>query len=109
MLVESPSLLKPGDRTGAAEKIQSALSRSTRDTDIMGWYRDGAVIGVIFTELPLIGTSISKMLSAKVNSALHDSLGADRAGDVALSVHIFPDHSEGDKGEGAGVGAISAM
>jgi hypothetical protein len=105
MLVESPSLLKPGDRTGAAEKIQYALSHSTRDADIRGWYQDGAVIGVIFTELPLAGPSISK-ISAKVNSALHGSLGADRLGNVALSVHVFPDHCEGCKGEGSGVEAI---
>jgi hypothetical protein len=108
MLVESPSLLSAGDRTGAAEKIQYALSRSTRDTDIRGWYQDGAVIGVILTELPLAVTSISEMLSAKVNSALHDSLGAERAGDVALYFHVFPDHSESDQGEGAVVEAISA-
>ena len=38
MLVKSPGLLKYGNQTGATEKIQHALSRATRGTDIKGWY-----------------------------------------------------------------------
>lgn len=93
MLVESPSLLKAG-QTGPAEKIQSVLFRATRKTDIMGWYRDEAVIGVIFTEFPLAETSALNMLSDKVNSALCDSLGAERVSQIGLSVHVFPEQSE---------------
>src|SRR5437870_8287486 len=33
------------------QKIVSALSFSTRDTDISGWYKDNSVLGVIFTEI----------------------------------------------------------
>ena len=105
MLVESPTLLTPGDRTGSVDEIRHALARSTRDTDIKGWYRDGTVIGVIFTELPLVGTSIPKILSDKVQSALQKSLGAERVGNVALSVHVFPIVSEGAQGEGTGAEA----
>src|SRR5580700_424455 len=53
MLLESPSLLGRGEQTGAADKIQYSLCRSTRETDIKGWYQDGAIIGVIFTEIPV--------------------------------------------------------
>ena len=95
MLVESQSLLKPGDHVGAAEKIRCALSRATRETDIKGWYRDGAVIGVIFTEIPLAATSVVQILSRKVNHAFHAELGA-QAGELELTFHVFPDHPEGD-------------
>jgi exopolysaccharide biosynthesis polyprenyl glycosylphosphotransferase len=97
MLIESQSLLKPGDQVGAAEKIQCALSRATRETDIKGWYRDGAVIGVIFTEIPLASISIVQILSRKVNHALHAELGA-QADELELTFHVFPDHPEGDEG-----------
>src|SRR5437879_13686961 len=33
------------------QKIVSALSFSTRDTDISGWYKDDSVLGVIFMEI----------------------------------------------------------
>ena len=97
MLVESQSLLKHGNQTGAAEKIQCALFRATRATDIKGWYRDGAVIGVIFTEIPLTETSVVQVLSGKVNHALHAALGG-QVSEVDLSFHVFPDHSEDDDG-----------
>jgi hypothetical protein len=97
MLVESQSLLKHGNQTGAADKIQSALSRATRETDIKGWYRDGAVIGVIFTEIPLAETSVVQVLSSRVNHARHAVLGAQVSG-LDLSFHVFPDHSEDDEG-----------
>jgi len=97
MLVESQTLLKHGEQTGAAKKIQQVLSRVTRETDIKGWHQDGAVIGVIFTEIPMAETSIVQILSRKVNHALNATLGA-QFGKVGLSFHVFPDQSEGDEG-----------
>jgi lipopolysaccharide/colanic/teichoic acid biosynthesis glycosyltransferase len=97
MLAESQSLLKHGNQTGAAEKIQSALARATRETDIKGWYRDGAVIGVIFTEIPLAETSVVQVLSSRVNHALRAVLGA-QVSELDLSFHVFPNHSEDDDG-----------
>jgi exopolysaccharide biosynthesis polyprenyl glycosylphosphotransferase len=98
MLVEFQNLLKHGSQTGAAEKIQSALSRATRETDIKGWYGDGAVIGVIFTEIPLAETSIVQILSRKMKHELQGVLGGQQVNEVALSFHLFPDNREGDAG-----------
>ena len=107
MLVEFPNLLK--HQRGAAEKIQFALSRSTRETDIKGWYLDGAVIGVIFTEIPLSEASVVKILSSKVNLALRDELGAQQFGAVGLSFQVFPDSGEGGEGYETSSGDFSPM
>ena len=88
MLVES-GLLKHGDQTGATKKIQFALSRATRATDVKGGYGDGDIIGVIFIENPLAEISVVQTLSRRVNHALHGALGA-RAGKVGLSFHVSP-------------------
>jgi hypothetical protein len=104
MLIESPGL-----QTGAAKKIQSALSRSTRETDIKGWYRDGAVIGVIFTEIPLSEAPVLKILSGKVNAALCQELGPQQLGRLGLSFHVFPDYGEGSEGVGIAPVDFSAM
>jgi lipopolysaccharide/colanic/teichoic acid biosynthesis glycosyltransferase len=98
MLVESPGLFMHGDQTGITEKIQHALSCATRETDIKGWYRDGAVIGVIFTEIPLAATSVVPILSRKVNHALRAALDSRQFSEVELSFHVFPDDIEGDEG-----------
>jgi lipopolysaccharide/colanic/teichoic acid biosynthesis glycosyltransferase len=95
MLVKSQSLLKHGEHTDATKKIHQALWRATRETDIKGWYREGSVLGVIFTEIPLTETAVVQILSRKVNQALSAVLGV-QASEVDLSFHVFPDHAEGD-------------
>ena len=48
-------LLEPESQHASNEvvmkKLLSVLPASTRETDIVGWYRNGSVIGVIFTEI----------------------------------------------------------
>jgi|HubBroStandDraft_1064217.scaffolds.fasta_scaffold395657_1 hypothetical protein len=92
MLVEPNG--KPEDRI-STEEIQDALSCATRETDMKGWYQDGAVIGVIFTEIPLAETSDVQILSRRVNHALHAQLGS-KVNELDLTFHVFSDHSESD-------------
>ena len=97
MLVEAPSLLKHGNQTGDTEDVQSALSRATRETDIKGWHREGAVIGVIFTEIAMTESSAVPVLSRKVNHALQAALGS-RMSEVSLSFHAFPEDIDDEEG-----------
>jgi lipopolysaccharide/colanic/teichoic acid biosynthesis glycosyltransferase len=109
MLLESPALRKQSEHIGVADGIWNALSRSTRDTDIKGWHKDGTVIGVIFTEVRMDGSAIVTILSEKVKKALRDVLTAQQIGELLLSFQIFPDDCESSEGQGPGQGAFSAM
>lgn len=91
MLVEAPNFLKQGDHE--RQNIRCALSSATRDTDIKGWQRDGSVIGVIFTEIPLTQGSIVEILSNKIRNALNAYLGPERTAQIRLSFHSFPYHA----------------
>src|SRR3989337_1713828 len=51
MLLESTSLLTRGSKKDTLERILDTLSKSTRQTDVIGWYKEGSVIGTIFTEI----------------------------------------------------------
>src|SRR6266404_762152 len=51
MLVHVESILQANQSERALSEIVSALSSSTRETDLAGWYREGAILGVIFTEV----------------------------------------------------------
>jgi lipopolysaccharide/colanic/teichoic acid biosynthesis glycosyltransferase len=90
MLLESPTLLRR-DQSSARDKILISLSRSTRETDITGWYREASILGVLFTEIAATGTSIVDILSRKVDRALHEVLGINQLGAIELSFHVFPD------------------
>ena len=50
MLVDAGELLRTDRREVALEQMTAALSLSTRETDIRGWYREDSVVGVILTE-----------------------------------------------------------
>ena len=97
MLLESSTLLKGGNHVETFDKVLCALSRSTRETDIRGWYKDGSVLGVIFTEIGAAeGKSIANALLTKVTNALCGTLGIEHINEIRISFHVFPEYSKED-------------
>jgi len=97
-------LLDAHQENGTARAILrqtlAVLTSSTRETDPMGWYRDGAILGVIFTEVgnDEIGL-IAETLRAKIRSNLQQQLGSETTEKIAVSLHVFPEHwDRGDSG-----------
>ena len=50
MLLDMGNGLQSDKNGKALDKILSALSLSTRETDVTGWYKNNSVVGVMFTE-----------------------------------------------------------
>ncbi len=71
-----------------------SLSVLTRDTDIKGWYKDSAVLGVIFTEMNSLET---ESLQKKIYSSLHGSLSEEQLTVIKITFHRFPDEGKPDK------------
>ncbi len=92
MLVDAGELLRTDRREVALEHVTAALSLSTRETDIRGWYREDSVLGVILTEFGSADMrSALDTVFCKVNSALHDNLGSGQMKEIHISFHMFPD------------------
>ena len=51
MLADLSAFTDESERQKIAQSMMDALSAVTRDTDIKGWYVDGLVIGIMFTEM----------------------------------------------------------
>jgi lipopolysaccharide/colanic/teichoic acid biosynthesis glycosyltransferase len=65
---------------------------SKRETDLVGWYKQGAILGIIFTEVTLEGDlPITETLRSKMETAFIKHLGRERSAKIAISVHIFPE------------------
>jgi lipopolysaccharide/colanic/teichoic acid biosynthesis glycosyltransferase len=95
MLLHVERLLSAGLSEQALLKVNSALYFSTRETDVAGWYRDGAILGVLFTEIDKQkGAAAEKLLRVKVTEALRARLGDELAGWIHLSSHIFPETTD---------------
>jgi lipopolysaccharide/colanic/teichoic acid biosynthesis glycosyltransferase len=79
--------------TNALDKIISAMLSSTRETDVVGWYKDRTTVGVMFTGLTIEDKNVvlSTILS-RVSAALRDELTSDQFSQISLSFHFFPDH-----------------
>lgn len=70
---------------------------SKRETDLIGWYKQGAILGVIFTEVNLEGDApITETLRIKMETAFIKHLGRERASHVAVSLHVFPESWDKD-------------
>jgi lipopolysaccharide/colanic/teichoic acid biosynthesis glycosyltransferase len=92
MLLDSRMLLTAENNAAQFEKVLRALTNSTRETDIKGWYEDGAVFGVIFTEIGTAdGKSVTNALLNRVTSALCATLSIEQINEIRLSFHVFPD------------------
>src|SRR5579871_3317426 len=91
MLLDPGSLLKAA-KTPGMMNLLSAITHSTRDTDLKGWYKEGSTIGVIFTEVGNAeDKSIVRSLSTKVTESLYDVLTVQEINEIRLSFHVFPE------------------
>src|SRR5271154_756636 len=76
----------------ALNNILSVLPSSIRETDIIGWYKDRATVGVMFTGLACRDkSSILSVILSKVSTTLRDQLTFEQFNQVSISFHFFPD------------------
>jgi exopolysaccharide biosynthesis polyprenyl glycosylphosphotransferase len=96
MLVDMEELgsrLKPDVMEGIANAIGSTM----RETDVTGWYRNSAVLGVILTTLNGAGRqTLESVVIERTRATLSRHAAAAGAEHIWISCHIFPDD------EGAG-------
>lgn len=93
MLVDMGDHHQPTERTTRAlGSILSAVSTATRETDVVGWYKNSCVVGAMFTEIGLgdrasaLGTMITR-----VSGNLKNTLSLEQFNQVNLSFHLFPE------------------
>src|ERR1700730_14235248 len=58
MLLAGKNRDERNGRECCIDDVASAVSSLIRETDVIGWYQSGAVIGVIFTEIDKASTEI---------------------------------------------------
>jgi exopolysaccharide biosynthesis polyprenyl glycosylphosphotransferase len=95
MLLDAASFVADGTVDKIMPQVQCTIMDSSRETDIVGWYKDGIVLGVIFTEVSLeTREPITEVLRAKVTNALHQELKRSVTSRLVVTVHLFPENPE---------------
>ena len=92
MLLEMGDHL-PSETNGKnLSKLMAALSASTRETDVAGWYESNCIVGLMFTEICFEdrGTIVRTMVS-RVSDILRNHLSLEQFNRVRFSFHLFPE------------------
>jgi lipopolysaccharide/colanic/teichoic acid biosynthesis glycosyltransferase len=92
ILVDMGKHLPSDKNASAVRRVVSALSLAARETDVIGWYTDHSVIGIMFTEIGFEdrGLILSTLMS-RVNEVLYGNLTFEQFNQVSISFHVFPD------------------
>ena len=97
MLLEAGNQQSSGKNGKPLDTMVSTLLSSTRETDVVGWYKEWTTVGVIFTGLLVDDKhSILNTILTRVSTALRDKLTFEQFNQVSISFHFFPDHWDED-------------
>src|SRR5277367_6337756 len=92
MLVDVKRAIRDGQKDRTISKVTAALTNATRETDMLGWYQQNSLIGVIGTELgdgsPKV---VQERLLGKVRSCFESALGKQKTSEILVSFHFFPE------------------
>ena len=84
-----------GLATSLLGQALEVIASTKRETDLVGWYKNGSIVGVIFTEIssPTAEDAVplTDVLRDKISGALMKFLGREKAAKIAISLHVFPE------------------
>jgi lipopolysaccharide/colanic/teichoic acid biosynthesis glycosyltransferase len=84
--------LENGSAAGILKEAVEIVIASKRETDLIGWYKQGAILGVIFTEVNAeADRPITEILRNKYEATLAERMGKNRSAKIAVSFHVFPE------------------
>jgi lipopolysaccharide/colanic/teichoic acid biosynthesis glycosyltransferase len=93
MLLDAKSLSETVNSGALFDQLTLAVLGATRETDLLGWYKQGAILGVIFTEVSVSEKDpITQLLITKVVKALHSNVDRQFASRVIITAHLFPEN-----------------
>jgi hypothetical protein len=89
--------LENGAAAPILRQAVDVILATKRETDLVGWYKEDAIVGVIFTEVNLnLKQSIPETLHSKIETAIVKHLGPTNAAKIFFSLHVFPENWEQD-------------
>ncbi len=95
MLLDATAFVDAEAANGFMSRVSSVLLKCTRETDHVGWHKNGIILGVIFTEISLeFENPITEILHSKVVNALHEELSREVGSNLIVTAHLFPESQD---------------
>lgn len=102
MLLSVEGLSPSPENPNLVREIETALSSCIRETDIKGWYEQGKIIGIIFTEINAIDEIVKETISSKIRDCLCAAIGGEEMEKIKVSYHVFPEGNSEPEKTGSG-------
>ena len=98
MLLDIGESIQVGRESKALSKILSALSITSRETDVIGWYKSNSIVGVMYTEITFEDRAlILSTMMTRISESLRNHLNLEIFTRINLSFYLYPEGLEGDQ------------
>ncbi len=98
MLLEAAGDASANRQGATLRGVISALLSSSRDTDLIGWYKDREIVGAMFTGLVVNDKrTMLDIFLTKVTATLRNELPEEQLDQVRITFHLFPDDWDHDQ------------
>jgi lipopolysaccharide/colanic/teichoic acid biosynthesis glycosyltransferase len=100
VLVDVQRTISNGNADRIIPALSKALTESTRETDIMGWYLENSLLGIIGTELGKASNQVVQdCFLAKLRKVFEAHLGTKKSSAISVSFHFFPEEDQKDNND----------
>ena len=94
ILLDAEAIVQETSGANLFDRLTCAVLDATRETDLVGWYKQGCILGIIFTEVSVSEKNpVTQILTAKIVKSLHDSVDRRFVSKVIITAHLFPENS----------------
>lgn len=70
--------------------VVSAISSTTRETDVLGWYERDVTLGLLMTEISVADTATINTILQKISVAVQNAVSPEKYRRLALMYRVFP-------------------
>jgi hypothetical protein len=99
MRLDVSGLMEPSP-AAARRKLEQALASGIRETDVCGWYKRGAIVGIVFTELKSAAPPVRDILIRRVMARLVAQIDPYVLSKIKVTFHLYPE--DGASGHSSG-------
>lgn len=95
VLVDVKHLTGGSAKDRMVQTLTKSMSEATRETDIIGWYLENSLMGVIGTQLgKATNEVVQKRFLEKLTDIFESTLGPQKSASISVSFHFFPEESD---------------
>ena len=99
LLLNVSSLVEEHPAVHFHKTLGKVVVSCLRETDIIGWFENHAVIGVILTEIRSIGEDSTNQLTYRLREAFRRILDLNEIDQIKMSFHVYPEEKAQRKDE----------